>query len=75
MVMSKWVGAEWVYCDLYLGGLFQAVWAWQGHAVVWLRSVLQTDRYGPKESAAETDYGKWFCCSFAIAKHSLPSKL
>lgn len=44
MVMSKWVGAEWGYCDLYLGGLFWAVWAWQGNAVVWPWLVLQTDR-------------------------------
>lgn len=58
MVMSKWVGAEWGYCDLYLGGLFQAVWAWQGKAVVPLWLVLQTDRYGLGERAIETSGGK-----------------
>lgn len=58
MVMSKWVGAEWGYCDLYLGGLFQAVWAWQGKAVVWPWLVLQTDRYGLGERAIETGGGK-----------------
>lgn len=73
--MSKWVGTEWVYCDLYLGGLFQAVRAWEDRAVVWLQSVLQTDRYGPEESAAEMDCGKWLHRSFAIAKRSVPCKL
>lgn len=75
MVMSKWVGAEWGYCDLYLGGLFWAVWAWQGNAVVWPWLVLQTDRYGPRESAGKTDSGKLFYSSFTVAKHSFPSKL
>lgn len=30
--MSERVGAQWGYCDLYLGGLLQAGWAWQGSA-------------------------------------------
>lgn len=38
--MSEWVGAEWGYCDLYLGGLLQAVWAWQGSAGVFGRAWL-----------------------------------
>lgn len=72
--MSEWVGVEWGYCDLYLGGLLQAVWAWQGSAGFWPWLVLQTDRCGPGEGAAGSGCGKSFYGSFILAKHSLPSK-
>lgn len=72
--MSEWVGVEWGYCDLYLGGLFQAVWAWQGSAGFWPCPVLQTDRCGPREGAAGPGCGKLFYGSFILAKHPLPRK-
>jgi len=51
------------------------VWAWQGKAVVWPRWVLRSDRYGPRERAAETGWGKLFHGSFVLAKRSLPGKV